>query len=122
MDAGHGVVVVGCEAEGVESQTVLAEPKKRAIALGGGFDGGMGDGRAGAKDERRKGGDGYATDGAIGGEPLDGSIVYLDATVLQVKGSPSILGRGQGVERWTFKNGHEPPRIYSESLRRTGRD
>ena len=106
VDACHGVVMVRRDAEGVEAQAVLAEPEQRAVALGGGFDGGVGDRGAGAEDERGDGGDGQAGDEAVGSDPFDGGIVHLDAAVFQVDGRPAVLGGREGIEGRAFEDGH----------------
>jgi len=106
VDAGHGVVVIRRDAEGVEAQAVLAEPEEGAIALGGGLDGGVGDGGAGAEDEGGDGGDGEAGDQTVGADPFDGGVIDFDAAFFEVDGRPAVLGGSEGVEWGAFEDGH----------------
>ena len=107
MDTGHGVVVIGSDAEGIETQAVFAEPEEWAVALGCGLYRCMGDCGSRAKNDGGNGSHWQRADEAICRDPLDGGVIHLHPAVLEINGSPAILGWSEGFQRWAFKDGHK---------------
>jgi hypothetical protein len=99
-------VMVRRDPEGIETQPILTKPEKRAITLGSGLDGSVGDAGAWAKDQRGKRRHRQAGDQAIGADPFDRGIIHLNAAVFEVNGSPPVFRGGKGIKGRAFENGH----------------